>query len=311
MTDYRTAAHEAIARAHAATGIKWGHIPDADHLRTQKSSTLRFFASPTVPDFASVSDFEADVMDQGNDASCGGHGTAQCIASSAGAAGIAMPVPSPWYLYALARIMGRGTAVEALTDSGIQPSWLLQALPAYGVMPFFGPSPDGRYSDVWSAADTGDSTKSNVTQEPDLLSLERGGMKLLTGEYRIDETAPNFAAQIQACVAGVGGKPASVGIGIFVDVANFMRWDPSKGPINTIDLTDPNGGGHWLALTYYYKTLAGALVFGGPNSWSKSWPGGSGPSGSPFWRPGHYEITATCLKTVASDILAFPIKVIA
>src|ERR1700682_1837214 len=100
MTDFRTAAHEAIARAHASqVRPHFGYIPDADHKRKQKDSRLRFTASPTVPSQASLADFEAPIMVQGwgpqGPSSCMGHGPSQCVYVSMGAAGPPMPwVPS-------------------------------------------------------------------------------------------------------------------------------------------------------------------------------------------------------------------------
>jgi hypothetical protein len=310
--NYRTAAHEAIARAHASQPRpRFGYIPDVDHKRTQKNSRLRFSALPAVPQQASLVSFEEPITNQGGDGACTGYGTSQILSISAAASGDPLPWrPSMWGIYTLARVLERASFMTPLTDSGAMPTDLLTVCRQYGVMPYFGPSPDGRIGDVWSEADTGSGGPSNVNDEPNLLQLETSGMKLLTGEYRIDETADDFDHQLQACVAGVGGKPAAAGIGIFVDTKNFMGWDPTKGPISTIDLNDSQGGGHWLPLDYYYATPGGILVFGGPNSWGESWPQGGPAAGSPFWKPGHYEITAECLQTVLSDALAFPITVL-
>jgi hypothetical protein len=296
MTDYRTAAHEAIAR----TGKGFGYIPDVH--RKQKDSRLRFGVSPTLPSQVSLVSFEAPVMDQTSTSSCVGHGTAQAVYTSAAAAGTPLPfVPSPRFLYAVVRTLERPDSSVALTDSGAMPSDILTVLRQFGVAPIAAP-PGGPYSDVSDA---------NVNDEVSLLDLETAGLKLLTGEYRIDETAPDAAAQIRASLAGVGGqKPAACGIGIFVDTTNFMQWNPASGPISTIDLTDPNGGGHWLGLSYSYMTSSGVVVFGGPNSWNTSWPRGGPVPGSPFWKPGHFEITAPCLKSVMSDCLSFPIAVL-
>ena len=309
--NYRTAAHEAIAKAFNPARVL-GYIPDADHKRRQKDASLRFGASPTVPPRASLTHLEAPIMDQGQTSGCVGHGTAQAVYVSAAAGGTPLPfVPSPRFGYAIPRILERTDASQKLTDGGAMPSDLPVAQRMYGVVPIAAPTPDGRYSDVWSDDDTGGNPPGNVNDEPSLLDLETGGLKLLTGEYRIDETNPNAATQIQASIAGIAAKPAAGGIGIFVDTIGFMGWNPSIGPISFINLNDSRGGGHWLALTYYYPTPAGLVVFGGPNSWSKTWPNGNGSvPGSPYWTPGHYEITASCLAQVMSDCLLFPVTVL-
>jgi hypothetical protein len=311
--NYRTAAHEAIAKAfNPARAL--GYIPDADHKRRQKDSRLKFGASPAAPSQASLISSEGPLVNQGESGHCTGAGTSQIVYTSSNAAGAPLPFfPSPKFIYALARILERQDASQALTDSGAMPSDLLTVLRQYGVVPMVGTTPDGRFDDVWSADDiVGLSTAPppNVNEEPSLLSLETGGLKLLTGEYRVDETSFGVDAQIMSSLAGLAGKPAAAGIGIFVDTA-FMNWNPASGPIDNIDLNDPQGGGHWLALTYGYTTASGLIVFGGPNSWGGSWPNGtSGPPHSPYWKPGHYEITATCLQKVMSDCLLFPVTVL-
>jgi hypothetical protein len=294
MANFRTAAHEAIAKAF--NGAFFGYIPDADHKRRQKDSTLKFGASPTAPPQFSLASSRAPILDQGPTSSCVGHGSAQVIYTSMKATGTPLPfVPSPRELYALVRILERSDSSQKLTDSGAMPSDMLIAPRQYGVRSIQAPTSDGRFSDV---------EPSNVNDEPSLLDLETSGLKLLTGEYRIDETNPNFASQIQASVA----SNAAAGIGIFVDTA-FMNWDGGSGPIDSINLSDPNGGGHWLALDYHYTHPSLGVIFGGPNSWGDLWP--TQPmayNASPFWQPGCYEITARCLAKVMSDCLLFPVK---
>jgi hypothetical protein len=242
---------------------------------------------------------------------CGGHGTAQAVYTALNAAGFSpLTVPSPRILYALARIMQRTNASQGLADSGVMPSDLLTVLRQYGIKPMAPTvTPDGRYSDVWGPGDLIGLplAQPNVNTEPDLLDLETSGLKLLTGEYRIDESDPTLAQQI---LASINAK-APGGVGIFVDSA-FMQWDPSTGPIKSINLGDPQGGGHWLALTYGYTTPAGVVVLGGPNSWGAEWPvtAGSGVPGSPYWKPGHWEVEAPGLQAAMSDCLLFPVKVL-
>lgn len=310
MATYRTAAHEAIAKAF--NGRFLGYIPDADHKRRQKDSMLRFGATPTAPPQASLANSRGPLVNQGGTGHCVGAGTAQAVYTSAAASGSPLPFfPSPRGIYQLARILERTDSSQKLTDSGAMPSDVLIVLRQFGVEPIHLPNPDGRYDDVMGPDDVAAMNLyppvtiiPNVNDEPSLLDLETSGLRLLTGEYRIDETNPNFAAQIQASIA----SNAAAGIGIFVDTA-FMSWSGIAGPISSIDLNDPNGGGHWLALDYYYTHSTFGLVFGGPNSWGEGWPSQPMPyNGSPFWRPGCYEITASCLQKVMSDCLLFPVK---
>jgi hypothetical protein len=303
---YRTAAHEAIAKAFNPSRFH-GYIPDADHFRTQKDAGLRFGA--TTISQTSLQSFQAPLIDQGQTGHCGGAGTAQIVYVAMGAAGSPLSfVPSPRSIYALARILARQDVSQGLTDSGVMPFYLLQVLSGYGIEPINAPTPDGRYDDVWGPVDIAGLplAKPNVNDEPSLLDLETSGLKLLTGQYRVDETGAGATGLIASALTAL--IPA--GIGIFVD-SNFQNWDPSTGPIDKINLNDPDGGGHWLCCDYFYTSPTVGLVFGGPNSWSKLWPSGiAGVPGSPFWKPGHYEITGRCLQTVMSDCLLFPTKVI-
>jgi len=280
--NYRTRAHEAIAKAF--NGAFYGYIPDSDVKRRQKDSRLRFGATPAAPNAASLATFRAPIMDQGPLGSCTGHGTAQAVFTAAAAAGAPLPfVPSPDLLYKLVRVLERQSAATALTDSGAMPSDILTVLRLYGVKAIAAPTSDGRYSDCDPAT---------VNDEPDLLSMEAAGLKLLTGEYRVDETAADFGAQLRAAIAA----KHTAGIGVFVDSA-FMAYDGSS-PVSVVNLSDPNGGGHWLSLDYYYQTGYG-YVYGGPNSWGGAWG-----------KAGCYEITETCLASIVSDILLFPVTVV-
>jgi hypothetical protein len=310
VSNYLSAAHEAIAKAFNPRRFN-GYIPDdAARRKQQKSATLKFGASPTVPTQASLAKFRAPIFDQGQTGSCTGHGTAQAVYTSMNAAGSPLPfVPSPRIIYGTARTLERASASIALTDSGAMPTDLLTVLRTYGIAPIGPMSPDGRFSDIWSTDDVwGLATPPppNVNVDMDLLDLESSGLRLLTGEYRVDEGASSFGPQLSASIAGM----AAGGIGIFVDTA-FMNWNPSTGPIQRINLADPNGGGHWLSCDYFYTDPQLGLILGGPNSWGQlNWPSGGPPPRSPYWVPGCYEMTATCLQSVCSDCLLFPTKVL-
>lgn len=313
MTTYRTAVHEAIAKSgFHPKSPRWGYIPDADHLRTQKDAGLRFGgAVGTGANIqTSLQQYQCRIMNQGATGSCTGHGTAMAIYIALVASGAISPqVPSPDLIYKLARILARDDASRGLADIGAMPSYIPIALRQYGIAPIGAPTPDGRYSDVTGPDDLVGlpAAKPTVDVEPDLLVLERAGLKLVTGDYRVNESGP--AATNQIITALTQKIPA--GIGIFVDTA-FQRWDPTTGPIQTIDLNDPTGGGHWLAMSYTYVNPTLGVIFGGPNSWDLTWPmtvPGDGVPGSPFWTPGHYEITAACLQRVMSDCLLFPTTV--
>lgn len=307
--NYRSLAHEAISKSY----FGFGYLPDDEaRRRKQRPAHLRLAGGTAVTATnLSVGQWEGPLIDQGQTGHCTGAGTSQILQCSFGASG--QPIgfqPSPKLIYDLARIIARASNTEVLTDSGAFPTDLIEALRIWGIAPMQGPTPDGRNDDVWGPDDVIGipGVKANVNDEPSLVDLETAGLRLVTGDYRIDEQRPDFGAQIRSALAGTSSvKPCAVGIGIFVDTG-FQNWDPRSGPIKNINLGDPQGGGHWLCLSYSYIDSRNTIVFGGPNSWGLGWPlGSAGPPESPFWSPGHYELTLDCLARVCSDCLLFPV----
>jgi hypothetical protein len=266
-------------------------IYQKDHpiLRTQLDAA-RYLVKPTVGvTQRSLQQYEDAIVDQGPTSSCMGHGTSQALTVSYAAAGQALPFrPSPKLIYELLRILDRQTPAEKLQDVGAMPARVPQALSFWGIQPMvMATTADGRVSDV---------DPSNVNDEPRLLELETSGLKLVTGEYRVNETSSSFADMICAAIAGGQNPSCALGIGLFVDTQNFMAYDGSM-PVDTIDISDPQGGGHWLALDYFYTDVILGVVFGGPNSWGPGWG-----------KNGHYEITARCLQRVCSDCYLFNVN---
>ena len=83
------------------------------------------------------------------------------------------------------------------------------------------------------------------------------------------------------------------GLWWFEDMA-FMNYDPQFGPIKTVDLTDPKGGGHWFLITSYRTGADGKKIFRGPNSWGPGWGDA-----------GHFEVTEDWLKKSCWDCYPF------
>lgn len=263
-----------------------GYIPDSQGKRLLSKSSRKLFggASPsTVVPAASLEAFEYAILDQNATSSCTGHGSAQALYISAMAAGRPLPFcPSPRAIYSTVRMLELASASDALTDSGAMPTDIITVVNRWGVSAMQAPTPDGHNSDVWIG---------NVNDKMDLLALEQTFVNLQVAPTRVDETAADFTAQLQLSIA----NKVAGGVGIFVDTA-FEDWNGST-PITGIDTSDPNGGGHWLAVSYYYTLPTGVVVFGGPNSWASQWG-----------INGHWEIAAPCLQSVCSDCLVFPVS---
>jgi hypothetical protein len=110
----------------------------------------------------------------------------------------------------------------------------------------------------------------------------------------VDNTAPTFIAQLCAGIHTCG----SAGIGVFVDTG-FENYTPEAGPISSVDLNDPNGGGHWLALTSYRVGADGKVIFRGPNSWGPGWGDN-----------GHFEVTEDFMTQSCSDAYIFSVSLV-
>lgn len=243
-----------------------------------------------LPPSTSLRKYECPRMDQGPFGSCTGHGTAQGLAVSLGAAGIDLGfVCSPALIYAAARCLELASATDVLTDSGAMPADVMTALQQVGVRAIAAPTDDGRYSDVDDA---------NVENKPTLLDLEAGVVHLLAGEYRIDESSADAPQQVAAALAGLHGPSCAVGLAVFVDTA-FEDWDASKGPLDAPpDQADPNGGGHWVAIVGYSTAAGGGLVFDVVNSWGDSWGDGTG----------HVQVTQRWLMAAVQDLYALTVQ---
>lgn len=296
--------HRPIAGGSFVKGT--GYTPDRLATRVAQIDSRAFFASSGATQDVSLAHFRGPTLDQGQSGSCTGHGTSQAIYISRAAAGQPLPFfPSPRIAYAIVRVLELTQSSMALTDSGAMPSDLIAVVNKWGVAPIgfdaAHPTPDGRNSDIWSQADA-PNVAENVNSKPSLLDLEQSSVTLSSVPLRVDEASPDFGAQIQKCLAaGIAG-----GVGIFVDTTNFMGWNPAQGPITKINLSDPDGGGHWLDIDYTYFRN-GVQIVGGINSWSEQWPTPFGSVSSPMWLPGGWEMTLACLKTVISDCLFFKV----
>lgn len=249
--------------------------------RRAKSSRLLLGTAPSYPVACDWSSKEGPQEDQGQTGSCGGHGTSQGLMVAAAVQGILLGfVPSPAGIYTVTRCLERVPGTP-LTDSGVMPADIFNAIALWGVRPLGLGYFDGRLSDV---------SQENVNLEPDLNELETDATHLIVGSYRIDETQGDVLMQAYGAIAKLG----AIGVGIFVDT-QFQQWQPSMGPLNDVDLADPNGGGHWTTIDGY-DSAAGTFTI--LNSWGSSWG-----------RNGHIDVTANWFKQAVTDVYAYDIKV--
>jgi hypothetical protein len=292
-----------FGRAHAACLAasrvsRFGYTPDKTfdqrpHFSTRMSPDVAFFSS-SLP---SKTAYSGTPFNQSNVGSCGGHGTAKALRQAYLSAGYAWPFPgsedfSPKWFYGLGRRLSTPATSASgppLTDSGIDPTTLLQVIPQFGVVPIGTdaqcPAPDGSYSDCYST---------NCNDDVQLDAEIKGRLELDFTAYNIDAsgTADQIAFQVGSTLSAPGLANA---FGIFVDSA-FENWDPSQGPLSSeTNLNDPNGGGHWIdedeiTMTYVHGTRCWGFL----NSWSESW----GLNGRIY-------VTDARLVSMTSQIIAF------
>lgn len=256
-----------------------GYRPDAPHKRGRlKLSHELLGPSPTPPDAFSAEDKEGPILDQNQTGSCTGHGTSQALQVAGAVLGVVLPFrPSPRGIYDNARL-AEGTT---LTDDGAEPADVVATIATKGVRALVEPSPQGFASDI---------DPSNVNALPTDAELAAEIQHLEPGAYRVD-TGTSFITQLRAGIAKCG----AAGIGVFVD-EGFEQYSPATGPISKVNLQDPNGGGHWLAVTSYRRGADGRFIFRGPNSWGPGWGDG-----------GHYEVTEDFLVASCSDAYIFAV----
>ena len=262
-------------------GHHTGYIPDAEcKLGLLALSHTILGDAPTFPPSSSSESLEGPILDQNQCGSCTGHGTSQALQVCTAKAGIPLPFrPSPRGIYDNARLVEG----SVLTDGGAEVIDVVATIAAKGVRALVEPSPQGYATDC----DT-----SNVNTLPTAAELQAEKAHLEPGAYRIDTTAATFLDQLCAAIDQHGAAVT----GSFVDSA-FEAYTPATGPVSTVNMDDPNGGGHCLAVTSYRTLPGGDRIFRGPNSWGPSW----GDSG-------HYEILGSVLTQTCSDCYSFQVS---
>jgi hypothetical protein len=244
-------------------------------------AAARVRAGEPLPANFDLTQYEPDRLDQGHTGSCEGHGWAAGTYTGLAANGTPLGyVPSPRYGYAGARSLERGAALTpgvatsiplpAFVDNGTETEVMAQWYAQGGTIPMLGPTPDGRNSDIWSAADLSgipNAPAENVNNELSLGGLVSGAKRLVTGTHRIvDPTAADTLLQVQTCLYTL---KSPVIVGTFVDSA-FEQWQAGQAPIPAPNTNDASGGGHCLYISGF-ATVNGVVRILVTNSWGKGW----------------------------------------
>lgn len=238
----------------------------------------------SIPKTDSLVAYSFPVLDQGDFSDCGGCGTACGFYVAYAAAGKALGwVPSQACIYAASRAFTRAkasdTTLPALTDNGVFLADTMCAVNTVGIMPMLeAHTADGRLSDV---------DGSTVDKELTISELEACGRFIPPKPQALDTKDPNFAKNLAACIAAKHPVVA----GIVVDTA-FESWSGGS-PITSVNMNDPQAGGHCVCFLSYETDASGKLVFWLQNSWGT----GAGVNGfyavsEDFFSSGCYEAYA-------------------
>ncbi len=287
----------------------FGYHPDRRRDRDARmhvSMLFAHFGAQVIPGVGNLSAFRAPIYDQGQTGSCGGHGSAQLDAIAFGSAGIPLGwPPSPGHIYGNTRIQELTTPTQLLTDSGVSPTDIIIAQQLYGIRPMSttpglvnGLTPDGRQSDVWGPTDVANlaNVAANVNDKPDQQQEEQGIQNVIVGEYTIPTGVAGTGGTDDNMASTISIVKRPVGVGLFVDTA-VMQWTAGSTPIDSINLQDPNGGGHWVACDCYSIMTVNGLsqrVYEIPNSW-----------GLEYGQNGVVLVTARALSQAMSDCIAW------
>ncbi len=181
--------------------------------------------------------------DQGQTSSCTAHALAKCVEIATG------------YRASMRDIYFEAGDLEHDTsDDGRELLDCLTVLRAFGAAPYAGPV-EGRVSDVTEA------NASTPPYSPTLAARRRIDL----GQATIDPHADNLSDLVVACLSL--GAPIYLGtvIGDAFEVlagATVAQPDPA---------TDPDGGGHALALVGFRTMPDGSRQFRVQNSWGEAW----------------------------------------
>lgn len=230
----------------------------------------------------------ASLKNQGQCSGCTAHAATTCTETRNGFAQCEPSGPlSQKYFYDCTREWERGQTTPAgqplppLEDNGAELADVVAAAAVFGAAPFAGPSPDGRNSDLWTAADVAgvpNAPPANVNLEADVEQLEGASNDPLSGAYTIDLTASD--AVTKAVAALTAGFPLYCGF--FCDTAfmNLQAFQIAQVP----NQQDPNGGGHAVSIVDFRpsKTVPGTYEFLLRNSWG-NWAGGNSAGDGMVW----------------------------
>ena len=153
------------------------------------------------------------------------------------------------------------------SDDGRQLVTVLDTVRLQGVAPYEGDSPDGRYSDTWTAQDTSvlpPNVATPATAEGIALAADR---RIDLGQSSIDPKAPDLQTRLMASLAA--GHEVYLGTQngrVFENLGFGVVAQPD--PAN-----DPTAVGHALRIVGYRTNADASVDFLVENTWGLGWSG--------------------------------------
>jgi len=289
---------------HAAVHFARPHVGELIRLIAR---TGGFGTSAGLP--WSVQQYDGAIKDQGQNGTCMWQSAGKCARQTLLAAG--WQFPATWsnadfavhVPYAQASRVEQGTT-GSFTDQGLMPASVIQVAGNVGLASLAQgaqcPTPDGRYDDTWGPSDG--SAAPNITVDAQPADVEQQIVRVAPGAYNIDTTVNLWLPQVTALSTAT--KPIGVQVCTFVD-SGVLNWQPANGPVTSINLNDPNGGGHGEKISYCYVDSKGRTIIGLLNSWG-IYTTGTVP-GSPYFQPGYWECELNCLLSSMSQSTAWAV----
>lgn len=235
---------------------------------------------------------------QGQSSACTCHSLSAALATLAAIVGVACVDPSEHVLYSRSGRIEQATG--DLQDNGRQLLDVWQAQQNDGLAPQTpATSPDGRNSDIWTAADaTSPPPNVNIDATPGELELA-GKCRLPFALATIDPTAADCEAQVQASLAA--GRMVWFGTEVgqaFESATGSADVAPDSNP------NDPDGGGHALFFVDYRTKADGSVEYLVCNSWGLSWGDSTDNEPGLCWVGGAF--VRSCWELHALSLMAPP-----
>jgi|FreactcultureFD7_1027221.scaffolds.fasta_scaffold00819_5 hypothetical protein len=202
--------------------------------------------------------FVSEILNQGQAGSCTGFGTTAMFEQMFGAIGRKMPLCSPHWFYDIGRLAsfaGKDPAkIPALQDTGAQPSLLYSAATKLGIVSWSDypyPTDESMLNDAAKMAKVvaGKPSPSVAEKAFSMRGMTWGSIKVGPGAVKL--------------IADALQHRCGVALGMFVDSA----YEQNSGEVITsIDINDPNGGGHWQAIVAVSGNVVKIRNSWGPNA---------------------------------------------